>query len=74
VAGGTATRTHRGSSGLGTPKPQGGRRRDSRLNEHRLPIRPLHLERIDADLRKRIYFEHGYGEHFGLLDLRLART
>lgn len=41
-------------------------------NEHRLPIHPLHLERIDADLRAHIYLEHGYGERFGMPDVRLA--
>ena len=41
-------------------------------NEHRLPIHPLHFERIDADLRQRIYLERGYGERFGVADERLA--
>ena len=30
-------------------------------NEHRLPIHPLHLDRIDAGLRARIFLERGYG-------------
>jgi alanine dehydrogenase len=46
--------------------------RSRKENEHRLPIHPLHLERIDADLRKRIYLEHGYGERFGVPDVRLV--
>ncbi len=37
-----------------------------------MPIHPLHLERIDADVRGRIYLEHGYGERFGVPDDRLA--
>jgi alanine dehydrogenase len=41
-------------------------------NEHRLPIHPAHFERIDADLRGRIYLEQGYGEHFGVSDEQLA--
>lgn len=41
-------------------------------NEFRLPIHPLHFGRIDADLRARIYLEHGYGERFGVSDERLA--
>ena len=41
-------------------------------NEHRLAIHPLHLERIDADLRARIYLETGYGERFGVSDEQLA--
>lgn len=41
-------------------------------NERRLPIHPRHLERIDADLRKTIYLEHGYGEQFGIPDEELT--
>ncbi|MBF8187031.1 N(5)-(carboxyethyl)ornithine synthase [Nonomuraea sp. K274] len=41
-------------------------------NEHRLAIHPLHLERIEADLRDRIYLEHGYGRRFGISDEQLA--
>ncbi len=41
-------------------------------NERRLPIHPAHVERIDADLRRRIRLEHGYGEPFGLSDDHLA--
>jgi len=46
--------------------------RTRKENEHRLPIHPLHLERVDADLRARIYLEHGYGEQFGISDERLT--
>jgi len=44
------------------------------LKEHewRLPIHPRHIERIDADLRRNIYLERGYGERFGVPDERLA--
>lgn len=41
-------------------------------NERRLPIHPRHLDRIDADLRARIYLEEGYGERFGVSDDHLA--
>ncbi|MEC4019786.1 N(5)-(carboxyethyl)ornithine synthase [Streptomyces sp. H27-D2] len=41
-------------------------------NERRLPIHPLHFERIEADLRGRIHLEHGYGERFGIPDEQLA--
>jgi alanine dehydrogenase len=41
-------------------------------NERRLPIHPRHVWRIDADLRARIYLEHGYGERFGVPDDALA--
>ena len=34
-------------------------------NERRLPIHPRHLDRIDPELRGRIFLEHGYGERFG---------
>ena len=46
--------------------------RSRKENEHRLPIHPLHFERIEADLRSRIYLEHGYGERFGVSDEQLA--
>jgi len=48
--------------------------RSGKENEHRLPIHPLHLDRIDADLRDRIYLEHGYGERFGVSDEHLAAS
>jgi len=35
-------------------------------NELRLPIHPLHLDRIDADLRARIFLERGYGDRYGV--------
>jgi alanine dehydrogenase len=41
-------------------------------NEYRLPVHPLHLDRIDADLRARIFLERGYGGRFGMADARLA--
>jgi alanine dehydrogenase len=46
--------------------------RSGKENESRLPIHPLHLPRIDADLRERMYLEHGYGARFGVSDERLA--
>jgi alanine dehydrogenase len=46
--------------------------RTRKENEHRLPIHPLHLERLDADLRDNIYLEDGYGDHFGVPDADLA--
>ncbi len=42
-------------------------------NEHRLPIHPAHLDRIDADLRSRIFLERGYGQHYGVSDDHLER-
>ena len=47
--------------------------RSGKENEHRLPIHPLHFERVDPDLRQRIYLERGYGERFGVPDERLAQ-
>ncbi len=41
-------------------------------HERRLPIHPQHIERIDADLRARIFLERGYGDRFGVPDERLA--
>jgi alanine dehydrogenase len=46
--------------------------RSRKQDERRLPIHPLHVERIDPDLRERIYLERGYGERFGVLDEQLA--
>ncbi len=46
--------------------------RSRKENERRLAIHPLHIERIDAGLRRRIYLEHGYGERFGVPDKQLA--
>ena len=46
--------------------------RSGKENEHRLPIHPSHLERIEVGLRERIYLEHGYGASFGVTDGQLA--
>ncbi len=48
--------------------------RSSKPNERRLPIHPLHLDRISEDIRSRIYFEAGYGEPFGVSDARIASS
>ena len=42
-------------------------------DEHRLPIHPGHLARIDAELRRRMFLEHGYGQRFGVSDVELAK-
>jgi alanine dehydrogenase len=41
-------------------------------DEYRLPIHPEHLGRIDAELRRRIFLEHGYGQRFGVSDVQLT--
>lgn len=41
-------------------------------NEHRLPLHPEHIPRLDPDLRARITLEHGYGARFGVADSALA--
>jgi len=46
--------------------------RSRKENEHRLPIHPLHLDRIPPGLRGRVFLEHGYGERFGISDYQLA--
>jgi alanine dehydrogenase len=38
----------------------------------RRPLHPLQLDRVDADLQPHIFLEHGYGEHFGVSDERMA--
>jgi alanine dehydrogenase len=40
-------------------------------DEHRLAIHPDHLERIDRELRARMYLERGYARRFGVPDERL---
>jgi alanine dehydrogenase len=45
--------------------------RSRKESERRLAIHPLHVERIEADLRERIYLERGYGERFGVPDEQL---
>ena len=46
--------------------------RSRKENERRLAIHPRHIDRIDTDLRQRIYLERGYGERFGVPDEQLA--
>jgi alanine dehydrogenase len=46
--------------------------RSQKENERRLAIHPLHVDRIDASLRRSIYLEHGYGQGFGVPDEQLA--
>jgi alanine dehydrogenase len=48
--------------------------RTRKENERRLPIHPLHLDRIDAELRESIYLEEGYGHAFGVSDAQLAAS
>ncbi|HEX5116118.1 MAG TPA: N(5)-(carboxyethyl)ornithine synthase [Pseudonocardiaceae bacterium] len=43
-------------------------------NEHRLPIHPRHLDRIEPDLLTRVFLERGYGVPFGVSDGQLARS
>jgi alanine dehydrogenase len=46
--------------------------RSRKEDERRLAIHPLHVERIEADLRGRLYLESGYGDRFGVPDAELA--
>ena len=41
-------------------------------DERRLPIHPLHLDRIAPEIRDRLILEEGYGERFGRSDADLA--
>lgn len=41
-------------------------------DERRLPIHPLHFERVAPELRQHIILEQGYGERFGVSDDHLA--
>ncbi len=42
-------------------------------DELRLPIHPEHIERLDGELRRRMFLEDGYARHFGVSDDRLAQ-
>ena len=42
-------------------------------NEHRLPLHPEHLARLDPGIAARVTLEHGYGERFGHSDADLAQ-
>jgi len=44
----------------------------SKPDERRLPLHPMHLDRIDEELRGQVVLERGYGEPFGLSDDQLA--
>ena len=44
----------------------------AKADERRLAVHPLHLDRIDADLRARIVLEEGYGRRFDVADATLA--
>ncbi|MGW7266968.1 N(5)-(carboxyethyl)ornithine synthase [Streptomyces sp. NPDC054842] len=37
-------------------------------NEFRLPLHPRHLDRVDPDVRERMFLEEGYGRRFGVDD------
>lgn len=41
-------------------------------NEHRLPLHPEHLGRLEPHIAARVTLEHGYGERFGRSDADLA--
>ncbi|MBT2566994.1 N(5)-(carboxyethyl)ornithine synthase [Arthrobacter sp. ISL-85] len=43
-----------------------------KTDERRLPIHPLHVDRIARELRRQLIFEEGYGERFGVSDAHVA--
>ena len=45
--------------------------RSRKADERRLAIHPRHLDRIEPELRDRVFLETGYGEHFGVSDEQL---
>ena len=48
---------------------------DSRKeNEFRLPIHPLHIGQIDENLRRRMFFEDGYGHRFDVAPEELGEA
>ena len=46
--------------------------RSRKENEFRLPIHPMHFDRIESRLRDRIFLEEGYGEGFDVSPERLG--
>ncbi len=48
-------------------------RRSRKQHEERLPIDPRHFDRIPDDVARRLIFERGYGEPFGVSDDMIAR-
>ncbi len=46
--------------------------KSSKPAERRLPIHPLHFERIDEDLQSQITLESDYGADFGIPDSQIA--
>jgi alanine dehydrogenase len=56
----------------GTPLSLGVVGTSAKENEHRLPLHPDHLARVDERIRRRITLEHGFGERFGRADADLA--
>ena len=46
--------------------------RSAKENEHRLPIHPDHLARLEPELAAQLTLEEGYGETFGREDAELA--
>ena len=45
--------------------------RSRKENEFRLPLHPMHFDRIEPGIRDRIFLEHGYGEGFDVSQERL---
>ncbi|WP_028267629.1 N(5)-(carboxyethyl)ornithine synthase [Arthrobacter sp. MA-N2] len=56
---------HRGAMTLGIMSSS------RKPDERRLPVHPLHLERVAPEVRQRIRLERGYGERFGFSDSQL---
>jgi alanine dehydrogenase len=46
--------------------------RSRKENERRLPIHPLHLDRVERQLRPRLFLEQGYAAGFGITDEEIA--
>ena len=46
--------------------------RSRKENERRLPIHPLHLDRVDESLRPALFVEKGYADGFGMSDEQIA--
>ena len=42
-------------------------------DEKRIPIHPVHIERLPGDIIKELLFEEGYGDDYGYSDVQLQR-
>ncbi len=47
--------------------------KSQKVNEKRVPIHPDHIEEIPVEIRRKLTFEAGYGDNFGISDQLIAQ-